>query len=124
MNILRLLNEARDDVSSLELNDFVVNISVSTSLANVTKQPEVSLNLATFANEETLVKFGNDRLNDFSVERFAAENRVPYVFYRAHKQMEGYVLRVSMMASTDKDPILFHPPTNTTFSALSSRRHQ
>ena len=119
MNILQLLTKARDAVSNYKLNDFVVNIEVSTSIANFSKKPEITLSLATFKDEETLVKFGQNRFEKFHVERFIAENRVPYVFYRAHLDSDSYCLRISMFSSTKVDPVLFHPPVNTTFSALS-----
>lgn len=119
MNVLRLLNEAKNNVSYYELNDFVVNIAVSTSISNLSKRPEITFVLATFKDEETLVKFGQDRLSAFSVERFTAENKVPYVFYRAKFDDSDYVLVISMMAPTKLDPVIFHPPSHTTFSALS-----
>ena len=120
MNILRLLNVAKDAVAYYNLNDYVTNINVSTAASNLSKKPEINVILAVFASEEDLMTFGSSKLTDFRVERFDHENKIPYIFFRAIKDMEFYQLTVSMMAPAGvHKSYVFSPPQRTSFSARS-----
>lgn len=120
MNILKLLNRAKDEVAYYNLNDFITNIHVSVASDNLSKKPEIRLVLRTFDTEQELVTLGNNALKSFRVERFETENNVPYVFYRANKDEEEYHIQVCLMARANpKPPTVFRPPMATTFSALS-----
>lgn len=119
MNILKLLINARDEISQFELNNRVVSVNVSRSASNLSKKPEVLVVLPNFTDETELVAFGNEKLAAFRVERFSAENQIPYVLYRAFLDRVNYTLIISMHAPCGvKKSQVFMEPTSTTFSAL------
>lgn len=120
MNILQLLNTARDLTSTYALQNRVVSVNVNRSASTLSRKPEITAVLSNFSDETELVAFGNAQLGRFRVERFSSENQIPYVFYRAFLDHEEYTFIISMLAPYGvKKSQVFCEPTSTTFSALS-----